>query len=88
MDNRRAEAMEEPRTKLLCNTGIGEHFRLPDEEGIWHRTAITKKQRGPKQYLVYGPSGDREGIRAIYVPASTRVELVEKEEEYGPGDAG
>lgn len=70
--------MKESRTKFLCNTLIGEHFRMPDEEGIWQRTAITKKKRGPKQYLVYGPTEDREGIRAIYVPASTRVELMEE----------
>lgn len=70
--------MDEPKTKLLCNTGINENFRIPGVDGTWRRTIITKKARGPKQYLVYGGVKGANDIEARYVPASTRVEMIEK----------
>ena len=69
------------RTKLVCNLGMADFFTLPDSNEVW------RKKGGDPSYWVkdgkrtkgYDCESLYDGTQKIWLPASQRVDLMDKE---------
>ena len=74
----------EARTRLICNLGTRDFFRLTDDESdttlypqIWYRTDYTVKRDGKKKYECYQANGEKY---VSFMPGNTRVFPLDKAE--------
>ncbi|MBQ1791667.1 MAG: hypothetical protein II008_15940 [Oscillospiraceae bacterium] len=74
----------EARTRLICNLGTRDFFRLTDDETdttlypqIWYRTDYTVKRDGKKKYECYQQNGEK---LISFMSGNTRVFHLDKAE--------
>lgn len=74
----------ETRTRLICNLGTRDFFRLTDDENdrtlypqIWYRTGYFLKRDGCKKYECYQQNGEKN---ISFINATRRVYPLDKAE--------